>query len=105
MADISPGSLGVPRIDFWHEVSSPKHSLDFAFVDTSVPQCVDNAIHALALDEIRRPFAPTMWEKPAQGQTLTQVWFGGCHSDIGGSFQDTASANITLTWMVNHLSK
>jgi Uncharacterized alpha/beta hydrolase domain (DUF2235) len=99
------GSLGVPRIGFWHEVSTAKRSIDFAFVDTVVPGCVDNAIHALALDEIRKPFAPTLWEQPATGQSLTQVWFCGGHSNVGGSLADTASANITLAWMINHLSQ
>jgi hypothetical protein len=86
-------------------VSSPQHSLDFAFVDTTVPACVENAIHALALDETRTPFSPTMWEKPSESQTLTQVWFAGSHADVGGGYDETAPADITLTWMVGQLSK
>ncbi|KAF2665349.1 hypothetical protein BT63DRAFT_428320 [Microthyrium microscopicum] len=98
------GSLGVPRIAFWHDVSAPQHSLDFAFVDTMMPPNVENGIHALALDEIRKPFSPTLWEKPAPGQTLTQVWFSGAHADVGGSYADTSGANISLAWMVEKLS-
>jgi hypothetical protein len=70
-----------------------------------VPPCVDNAIHALALDEIRTPFSPTMWENPSRGQTLTQVWFCGAHADVGGSYDEIAAANITLAWMVGQLSE
>lgn len=86
-------------------MSSPQHSLDFAFVDTVVPTCIENAIHALALDESRTPFSPTMWEKPTELQTLTQVWFAGSHADVGGGYDETGPANITLAWMVGQLSK
>lgn len=46
-----------------------------------------------------------MWENPTNGQTLTQVWFCGSHADVGGSYNQTAAANITLAWMVARLSK
>src|ERR1700748_186552 len=88
-----------------HNVSAPERSLDFAFIDASIPPCVENAIHALALDEIRRPFSPTIWEKPSKDQSLTQVWFCGSHADVGGCYNDTSSANITLAWMIGQLSK
>jgi hypothetical protein len=59
----------------------------------------------MALDETRKPFTPTLWELP-QGHEgkLTQVWFPGVHSDVGGSYDDTRSADITLAWMVSQLS-
>lgn len=65
---------------------------------------VQHAIHALALDEKREPFVPTLWEKPQPGQTLTQVWFSGSHADCGGSYDDTRAADITLAWMISQLS-
>jgi len=46
-----------------------------------------------------------MWENPSSNQTLTQVWFCGAHADVGGSYDETAAANITLAWMVGRLSK
>lgn len=101
------GSLGIPRIGIFAANKAPYHSIDYAFVDTSVPRVVQHAIHALALDERREPFAPTMWElpHPESGQTLTQVWFQGGHADVGGSFDDTRAADITLAWMVQQLSQ
>jgi uncharacterized protein (DUF2235 family) len=102
------GALGIPRIGMLHDLFDPDervpHSLDYAFVDTTVPAQVEHAIHALALDEKREPFAPTMWEQPQPGQTLTQVWFAGAHSDCGGSYDDSRAADISLAWMVNQLS-
>lgn len=100
------GSLGIPRAGIFSLNKAPHHSIDYAFVDTTVPMAVEHAIHALALDERREPFAPTLWElpKPLPGQTLTQVWFQGGHADVGGSYDDTRAADITLAWMIQQLS-
>ncbi|KAF1998536.1 hypothetical protein P154DRAFT_438948 [Amniculicola lignicola CBS 123094] len=98
------GSLGIPRLGIFNTLNH--ESLDYAFVDTSVPPCVSHAIHAISLDEDRKPFMPTIWElpNPAPGQTLNQVWFAGAHSDVGGSYDDTRAADITLIWMISQLS-
>lgn len=31
--------------------------------------------------------------------TLLQVWFTGCHSDIGGSYKEHELSDLTLIWM------
>lgn len=45
-----------------------------------------HAFHALALDEDRKPFSPTLWffDQPANPDNFKQVWFTGVHSNIGG---------------------
>lgn len=43
------------------------------------------ARHAMAIDEHRRDFAPTIWELREE-MNMKQVWFCGSHSDIGGSY-------------------
>jgi hypothetical protein len=66
------------------------------------------ACQALAIDEQRAQFPATQWtSEPAPGQTLTQVWFSGCHSDVGGGTPlggpvdgGTRLCDITLEWMV-----
>jgi uncharacterized protein (DUF2235 family) len=100
------GSLGLPRIGFFDN-DPQHHSLDYSFIDTRVPPAVEHAIHALALDERREPFAPTMWDlpNPKEGQTLTQCWFVGGHADVGGSYEDTRASDITLAWMISQLSE
>ncbi len=61
------------------------------------------AAHALALDERREPFAPSMWRKPAGwAGTLVQTWFAGVHSNVGGSYDPDGLANVALAWMVAH---
>jgi len=99
------GSLGIPRIGIFDPNKPAHHSIDYAFVDTSVPPMVQHAVHALALDERRDCFTPTLWELPVPlpGQTLTQVWFQGGHSDVGGSYDDSRAADITLAWMIEQL--
>ena len=100
------GSLGIPRIGIFSSgIPPPEISLDYAFVDTTVPSNVEHAIHALALDELRKPFSPTIWElpDPVDGQTLTQVWFQGAHADVGGGYDDLRPSDISLVWMISKL--
>jgi uncharacterized protein (DUF2235 family) len=91
------GALGIP-ID---GLRLPLLSRLWTFHDTTLSRYVLNAFHALAIDERRRPFRPTLWEqKPdAEGQTLEQVWFAGVHSDVGGGYSDTGLSEIPLLWM------
>ncbi|KAJ7857469.1 hypothetical protein B0H14DRAFT_2507400, partial [Mycena olivaceomarginata] len=51
---------------------------------------VENAFHALALDEKRAAFSPTLWSTADPEKTnLKQCWFPGAHTDVGGSYEDT----------------
>jgi uncharacterized protein (DUF2235 family) len=92
------GSLGIP-ID---GLRMPFLTRRWSFHDTTLSTHVRNAYHALAIDERRGPFKPTLWERKAEaaGQTLEQVWFSGVHSDVGGGYSDTALPEIPLLWMV-----
>ena len=96
------GGLGIPMVGLLPQLPSS----DFSFVDTKVEPNVEYAFQALALDEHRRSYAPTVWERPegqAMPRKLKQTWFPGVHSDIGGSYADTDLANVTLCWMVSQL--
>jgi len=73
------------------------------FYDTKLGSNVRMARHALAIDERREDFEPTLWE-PRDGLDLQQVWFAGSHSDIGGGYpadeQGLLASDIALEWMV-----
>ena len=73
--------------------------------------------HALALDERRRMFRPTLWEEPqpfkpnpyladdhplVRPQDVKAVWFPGVHGDVGGGYPEAESgaAKRALAWMV-----
>lgn len=69
------------------------------FHDTTLSSIVDNAYHALAIDQRGTPLAPTIW-KTRPGRTRTeQSWFAGDHRDIGGGHRRGALAALTLHWM------
>lgn len=95
------GSLGIPS------AIGAIDPIAYGFLDTGLHPDVENAYQALAIDEMRWQFPPTLWTgQPAPGQTLDQVWFCGVHSDVGGGEPDgapgtTALSDITLSWMMN----
>jgi uncharacterized protein (DUF2235 family) len=90
------GSLGIPAI--FGGVSP----LIYGFLDTSLHPDVLNAFQALAVDEGRAEFPPTLWTSaPAPNQVLEQVWFTGVHCDVGGGYPEHGLSDITLSWMLS----
>jgi len=93
------GSLGIPAIFGDVDMSI------YGFLDTNLHPDVLNAYQALAIDERRQEFPPTLWTQPATAdpaQVLEQVWFAGVHCDVGGGYADTSLSDITLSWMAGH---
>ena len=74
----------------------------WSFNDMTLSSWVDNAFQALAIDERRKPFRPSIWEKSpnADGQVLEQIWFADVHSNVGGSYPRAGLSDITLLWMI-----
>lgn len=96
------GSLGIP-IDGWK--FAEKINQRWAFHDTSLSNSVKAAYHALAIDEKREPFKPTLWKpRPDRGETqpLEQVWFSGVHCNVGGGYASIELSNIPLVWMMRN---
>lgn len=90
------GSLGIP-IRGLRWVTHRKYQ----FHDVALSKKVERAAQALAIDEHRAPFEPTLWAyQPKQGQTIEQVWFCGAHSDVGGGYAETGLSDIALEWMI-----
>ena len=94
------GALGIP-LRGAHLI--PWLNRRWQFHDTDLSSRVTAAFHALAIDERRGPFGPTLWRKQpeATDQTLEQVWFAGAHSDVGGGYPEPELAEIALLWMVD----
>ena len=73
------------------------------FYDNRMGRNVCTARHALAIDERRKDFAPTLWQ-PRRGVDLKQVWFAGCHGDVGGGYPPDGGgaciADTALGWML-----
>lgn len=93
------GALGIP------------HSLmglferDDEFYDTKTGANASIVRQALAIDEKREDFEPTIW-LPRAGVDMKQVWFAGVHTDVGGSYPPDKGTGIRasdtpLEWMLN----
>lgn len=75
----------------------------FGFHDTKFGGHIDHGLHAIGVDERRRPFTPTFWTID-KGQphpaNVEQTWFAGVHSNVGGGYEDAGLSDIALTWMI-----
>ena len=106
-------------IDYWYwPLSMP---------DQFMNRKILRACHALALEEERDAFRPVLWDDryvrgddglhpvtqdwtprrtPVPGdphiddERISQVWFVGVHSDIGGGYSRAGLAHWTLAWMI-----
>ncbi len=80
---------------------------------------VARACHALALDEERTTFHPELWnegdvpseepdparERYVRDEQLSQVWFAGAHSNVGGGYPDDSLAYIPFVWMITEAQR
>ncbi len=77
---------------------------------------VERACHAVCLDDERTTFQPVLWDEslqpdpladswPTELQRISQVWFAGVHSNVGGGYPDDSLAQVPLTWMMHEAAK
>jgi hypothetical protein len=97
----------------WH----PEHkrfyrsSWSMRFYDTKLHSLVPYARHALAIDESRAEFERVAWDydarPPSVPESMSQVWFAGNHSDVGGSYVENEArlSDVTLHWMIEELNE
>lgn len=78
------------------------------FYDTKLGRNVEVARHALAIDEKRSDFAPTIWEAK-HGVDIKQTWFAGIHGDVGGGCKPDSNSLVAsvdaLIWMADEAGK
>lgn len=90
------GALGAPG---WLGKFINKNK--YVYHDVGLHPTIENAYHALAIDEQRKPFTPNLWTRPeGWAGKLEQAWFAGVHSNIGGSYNPDGLANEALHWIV-----
>ena len=93
------GALGIPS-----SLMGLFNSHD-EFYDNRMGANIAHARHALAIDEKREDFTPTFW-RPREGVDLKQIWFAGCHGDVGGGYAPDKNtgkliSDIALSWMLD----
>jgi uncharacterized protein (DUF2235 family) len=105
------GDAPVTFLGVWDTVGAlGVHKLDIPFMEryqyhkVSEVDIVAHVRHALALDEHRKVFAPTMFRAPQAGQTLEQRWFTGSHANVGGGYEKNGLFLRPLEWMVGEAS-
>ncbi|OJJ99893.1 hypothetical protein ASPACDRAFT_43527 [Aspergillus aculeatus ATCC 16872] len=101
------GALGLPNNTLYDFTNY--NSTEHGFHDTDVQPQLKHAFQALALDDHRAPFSPTLWHLPTRNTTtkLIQCWCPGRHIHIGGGSEETVQhvgdlesmASLSLTWM------
>ena len=104
------GSYGIPAGYSFSSLGRHLISWTRGFRDTKIGDQVALALHAVAVDETRRPFEPTFWTRrvgrPAvAGQKVEQVWFAGVHANVGGGFKSAGLSDQALAWMLSRVSE
>jgi uncharacterized protein (DUF2235 family) len=101
------GALGLP---FGNLPILGKQAMHFLNTGIRIPNKF--AFHAVAVDEHRKVFSPTLWTvdylkaapAPHHHRTLVQVeqrWFIGAHANVGGGCQSDLLAQRPLKWMMD----
>jgi uncharacterized protein (DUF2235 family) len=105
----------VEFLGLWDTVKSYGYRHPISLPHTRYNTIVKNVRHALALGECRSFYIPTTWgglddppdsvkKDQYENQTLSEVWFAGDHSDVGGGHEDAegrSPSRYTLEWMIN----
>jgi uncharacterized protein (DUF2235 family) len=95
------GALGVP-FALWRRIRGSA----YPFLNTGLRHNNEYAFHALAIDEHRKAFLPTLWTNEGATQAVArpidrteQRWFIGAHANVGGGCFSDPLAQIPLTWL------
>jgi uncharacterized protein (DUF2235 family) len=95
------GALGVP-----FPLLRRLRGSAYPFLNTGLRQNNEFAFHALAIDEHRKAFAPTLWSnegatsaKPRPIERTEQRWFVGAHANVGGGCFDDPLAQLPFKWL------
>ena len=92
------GALGIPG-NVLGKVGRRRHE----FHDVALGKKIKRAYQALAIDERRGLYVPAVWDTQtsAEGQTVEQMWFAGCHSNVGGGYPDPVLSDQAFLWMIS----
>ena len=84
----------------------------FDYLQTGLRIHILNGYHALAIDEHRKDFAPTLWTvrhpkdpkaviaQPRPLSAVEQRWFVGAHANVGGGYETDLLNQAPLRWLM-----
>ena len=98
------GALGVPRVLPF----APHFNRGYQFHDLALSRSVLSARHAVAIDERRVTYPPTLWDnladlnalQPERDRPYRQEWFPGDHGSVGGGGDIAGLSSHSLRWVV-----
>jgi uncharacterized protein (DUF2235 family) len=103
------GALGIPSRFAIARLLDKK----YLFHDMSLSPFVKNARHALAIDERRKDFVPTLWDNTESlnasagvdasrtDAPYQQKWFPGVHGSVGGGGERRGLSDQSMDWVLD----
>ncbi len=90
-------SIGMPDMDTDERLSS-----DVNFENRTVSSRVKETLHLCSIDDKRKAFQPTLMNKD---ERVTEIWFAGAHSDVGGGYHRDGLSDNTLRYMLDEIER
>ncbi len=90
-------SIGMPDFNTDEKVSS-----DVEFENRTVSTNVKEALHLCSIDDKRKAFQPTLMNAEDK---VTEIWFAGAHSDVGGGYHRDGLSDNALRFMLDELER
>ncbi|MDX2369057.1 MAG: DUF2235 domain-containing protein [Colwellia sp.] len=89
--------IGIPNLN-----KSNRPDYDVVFENgCTLSNIVVQAAHMLSLDDKRSAFQPTLMNKDPE--RITEIWFAGAHSDVGGGYYRDGLSDIALGYAMKWL--
>ena len=90
-------SIGMPDLGVDDRPAS-----DVVFENRRIAPKVKQALHLCSIDDKRKAFQPTLMNAEDK---VTEVWFAGAHSDVGGGYRRDGLSDNTLRFMLDELER
>lgn len=90
-------SIGMPDMSTDEGPSS-----DVQFANRTVSSNVKEALHLCSIDDKRKAFQPTLMNAEDR---VTEIWFSGAHSDVGGGYHRDGLSDNTLRFILDELGR
>jgi uncharacterized protein (DUF2235 family) len=100
------GALGIPNFNSLPSITKTVNK-KYQFHDTKLSKIIQNALHAVAIDEERVAFEVTLMQKSDHlpNQQLWQKWFPGDHGCVGGGSQEHSGlSDGALQWIIDSIT-
>ena len=104
------GALGIPST-----IMQKLNRVVNEYHDVELSPIVRVNLHALAIDEQRKPFEASVWRRSrfrAQNSIVEQTWFPGVHADVGGGYftekeqtDERRLEEVSLDWMLKRIRR